>query len=104
FIREFELRASELLVQQDRLRQELRHLDEIVRAADTFLAGVECAELSVLREMWDERKKKVQTALAKIDAGPMNDALRKYRELKSDLSCQQANARKVRDFIGSLQT
>jgi len=102
FIRGFERKAAELLAEQDRLRRELMRLEDIVRAAEAFLARIDCPELRVLREMWDDQKRKAQEALAKIDLAPVNDALRKYRELKSELACQQANARKVRDFIGSI--
>jgi len=49
--------------------------------------------------MWDDQKRKAKEALSKIVLGPVNDALRKYREMKRELACQQANARKVRDFI-----
>ncbi len=59
--------------------------------------------MRVLEEMWDDQKRKAQEALAKIDLGPVNDALREYRELKTELACQQANARKVHDFIGAFR-
>lgn len=103
FIRGFERKAAELLAEQDRLRRELMRIEDILRAAEAFLARIDCPELRVLKEMWDDQKRKAEEALAKIDLGPINDALRKYREMKSELACQQANARKVRDFIGSFR-
>lgn len=103
FIRGFERKAAELLAEQDRLWRELTRLEDVVRAAEAFLARIDCPELRVLKEMWDDQKRKAQEALAKIDLGPVNDALRKYRELKTEPACQQANARKVRDFIGAFR-
>lgn len=41
--------------------------------------------------------------LAAIDTGPVEDALRKHRELRTALACQQANARKVSDFVRSFR-
>ncbi len=101
FISGLERKATELLAEQDRLRRELTRLEDVVRAAEAFLARIDCPELRVLKEMWDEQKRKAQEALAKINLGPVNEALHKYRELKTELACQQANARKVRDFIGA---
>lgn len=74
-----------------------------MRAAEAFLARIDCPELRILKEMWDDQKRKAEEALAKIDLGPVNEALRKYRDLKTELACQQANARKVRDFIGAFR-
>jgi len=102
-IRGLERKVAALVLEQNALTDELARLQGVIDEAEQFLRKIDCPELRVLTEMWDDRKRELAERLAQIDTAPVEDALRKHRELKTALACQQANARKVTDFVRSFR-
>ncbi|MCC6310991.1 MAG: hypothetical protein IT345_08760 [Trueperaceae bacterium] len=102
-IRGLERKVAALLSERNTITAELARVQAVIDAAKQFLRRIDCPELRVLKEMWDEQERELAGRLVQIDTGPVEDALRKHRELKTALACQQANARKVTDFVRSLR-
>jgi len=102
-IRGLERKVAALLSEQNTITAELARVQAVIDAAEQFLRRIDCPELRALKELWDEQNRELAERLAQIDTGPVEDALCKHRELRTALACQQANARKVSDFVRSFR-
>jgi DNA-binding transcriptional regulator YbjK len=102
-IRGLERKVAALLSERNTITGEIARVQAVLDAAEQFLRRIDCPELRVLKAMWDDQKRALAERLAQIDTGPVEDALRTHRELKTALACQRANARKVTDFVRSLR-
>lgn len=102
-IRALERKVAALLSERNTVTAQLARVQGVIDEAEQFLREIDCPELRVLKEMWDDQQRELANRLAAIDTGPVEDGLRKHRELRTSLTCQRANARKVADFVRSFR-